>query len=74
MSNGTFEWVDKDEMVEGLGLKEEDDITDMFIAMGGLYGVELTRDKDALFNSMVKDGKNVLQCLGEKDPSMLIEF
>ena len=50
VQNGTFEWVDKDEMVQGLGLKAEDDIIDMFIGMGGLYGVELTRDKDALFD------------------------
>ena len=50
VQNGTFEWVDKDEMVKGLGLKAEDDIIDMFICMGGLYGVELTRDKDALFD------------------------
>ena len=50
MQNGTFEWVDKEEMVKGLGLKAEDDIIDMFICMGGLYGVELTRDKDSMFN------------------------
>lgn len=74
LQNGTFEWVDKEEMVEGLGMKAEDDIIDMFIAMGGLYGVELTKDKDALFNAMRKDRKSVLQCLGEKDPAILMEF
>ena len=61
-------------MVKGLGLKAEDDIIDMFICMGGLYGVELTRDKDELFDSMRNEGKNVLLFLGEKDPTSLMEF
>ena len=74
VQNGTFEWVDKEEMVAGLGMKAEDDIIDMFIGMGGLYGVELTRDKDALFEQMTNEGKSVLLCLGEKDPAALLDF
>ena len=46
----------------------------MFIGMGGLYGVELTKDKDALFDQMRNEGKNILLCLGEKDPAILLEF
>lgn len=72
---GTFQWVDKEEMLSGLGLKEASAVSDLFISMGALYGVQLSNDSAATFDSVCKDGKAVSDCLIQTgNPQLLLNL
>lgn len=71
LKSGTFEWIDKDDLVKALNITGKDEIIPFLVAMGGFYNFDIVKDQDTLFSQVCQNGKKVQESL---DPFVFVEI